>query len=453
LPQQLISALIALFLGGAPAVQPAAAPAVRTSATIARLRVAVSTTSDRAIVRISPGSIVAQRVVSLSSGAQVREAGDGIALTGRAGRTSSAVMLVVYRETTKASRITIAGTRGSRGTTTVTVTNESAKPFRVARVVASSKPKASSTLARGSVFGRADPAMSRADPRKLVLAFYYPWYNDYSQDRLADRPSEPRSTRNPAEVLSMVRQAKTAGIDGLVVSWNGDGGPHARGFDLVLRAAEQTGSLVTAYLETPKAAASPGGAPDRATVKQWLAEAIQKSSSGAFLRSGGVPVVFVYQMRLLEPAVWRGILDELARSGLRVRLVGDGPQNRYAAVEWGLHHYIPVGMTPTAHRERNIREALDLKLLRGPKPADHAYVATVFPGLNKVANPDVKVVARGANGETYAGTWEAALASPAEWVIVTSWNEWFEGTAVEPGVSTGDLALRQTERYASMFKR
>jgi hypothetical protein len=65
----------------------------------------------------------------------------------------------------------------------------------------------------------------------------------------------------------------------------------------------------------------------------------------------------------------------------------------------------------------------------------------------------MKVVNRGANGETYAGTWEAALASPAEWVVVTSWNEWFEGTAVEPGTSAGDLALRQTERYASMFKR
>jgi len=61
-------------------------------------------------------------------------------------------------------------------------------------------------------------------------------------------------------------------------------------------------------------------------------------------------------------------------------------------------------------------------------------------------------VDRGPAGERYQATWDAALASDPDWILVTSWNEWYEGTAVEPSVRFGDLALRQTADNAAAWK-
>jgi hypothetical protein len=41
-----------------------------------------------------------------------------------------------------------------------------------------------------------------------------------------------------------------------------------------------------------------------------------------------------------------------------------------------------------------------------------------------------------ANGSRYDSMWQAAIAAGAEWISVTSYNEWHEGTQIEPAVSS-----------------
>jgi hypothetical protein len=49
---------------------------------------------------------------------------------------------------------------------------------------------------------------------------------------------------------------------------------------------------------------------------------------------------------------------------------------------------------------------------------------------------------------------EAAMATDPEWAVtVTSWNEWPEGTQIEPGVGYGDLYLDLTAYFAARLKR
>lgn len=48
---------------------------------------------------------------------------------------------------------------------------------------------------------------------------------------------------------------------------------------------------------------------------------------------------------------------------------------------------------------------------------------------------------------------EAALATAPEWaVLLTSWNEWPEGTQIEPSVSYGDWYLHLTAQFAARLK-
>jgi hypothetical protein len=56
------------------------------------------------------------------------------------------------------------------------------------------------------------------------------------------------------------------------------------------------------------------------------------------------------------------------------------------------------------------------------------------------------------DGSTYDATWEAALAVSPPWVVVASWNEWHEGSEIEPSHEHGRRYLEATRRWASRFR-
>lgn len=55
--------------------------------------------------------------------------------------------------------------------------------------------------------------------------------------------------------------------------------------------------------------------------------------------------------------------------------------------------------------------------------------------------------------DTYDWTWETALQYNPDYVLVTSWNEFFEGTAIEPSQEYGDLYIRKTAEWAEKFRQ
>ncbi len=54
---------------------------------------------------------------------------------------------------------------------------------------------------------------------------------------------------------------------------------------------------------------------------------------------------------------------------------------------------------------------------------------------------------------TYDWTWETALQYNPDYVLVTSWNEFFEGTAIEPTEEYGYFYLAKTAEWAERFKQ
>src|SRR5262249_31207867 len=69
------------------------------------------------------------------------------------------------------------------------------------------------------------------------------------------------------------------------------------------------------------------------------------------------------------------------------------------------------------------------------------------------ARADPRVIARNA-GTVYADAWRSAIGEPfhPEWVLITSWNEWFEGSQIEPSATYGDLYLNLTRQYVTQWK-
>jgi hypothetical protein len=56
------------------------------------------------------------------------------------------------------------------------------------------------------------------------------------------------------------------------------------------------------------------------------------------------------------------------------------------------------------------------------------------------------------NGEVYDRQWRSAIETGADWVVVTSWNEWWENTHVEPSERYGSTYLQRTRVWANVFK-
>ena len=81
------------------------------------------------------------------------------------------------------------------------------------------------------------------------------------------------------------------------------------------------------------------------------------------------------------------------------------------------------------------------------------WAAGVLPGYNDTKIPGRKgtfIVPRN-NGATYNTSWTAAFSSSPDWITISTFNEWFEGSMIEPSVTYGNLYLNITQHYAKQW--
>jgi len=456
-----MAAAVALCLLSAAVLAAPAGASGSADVVVAHLRLTVTTSSDWTQVHVSPGTMVAHRLVSQDGPGSYTGQTDGLSVEGTGGSSTFVVDVVLY-DPSPSTSYTVTVCKGYLGTTSVRITNlNGSSPVdatTLSDAVHDSNDASNasrSAVSRDALMTTTPMPLPRADDRRMVLAFYYPWFADYSDPHLADHPVDPRNVYDAAAVSDMTRQAKSHGVDGFVVSWMGQ--EHTgTGFDLAMRAAETDGQSITGYLETKMAtSATSFGRPDPRVVRQWLTELLRRSASPAFLRADGGPVVFVYTMDGLAAKKWQNILESVDNEfQTTVHLVGDTLDPAYSDVAYGAHRYAAMS-SPSALTSWSRTTSLNL---RGEAVLDAAvrpglYVGTAQPGfddrkLRGGANP---VIDRN-GGARYDQTWSAALAGSPDWVVVTSWNEWFEDTQIEPGITTGSGALDQTASWSQTFK-
>ena len=434
---------------------------------MALVRVRVETSSDWTAVTFS-GRMGGIQLRAVQGAPTISKQANGFTL--RTSGTPAALEFdAVLDETSTASSPWIATEKGSRGTTRVTIENRSNTPYMALdalndrRSTTDPSNRKVFTVDRDQLIGTKPLQLPRVDTDPLVLAFYYPWFNAavYQDPTLTDRPVARSDVWRYADVLAMSSQARSAGVDGFVVSWAGAAHDRAA-FTRALQAAKATSGSVAGVLEvvTGNDAHDPGRPADAAVVERWLRELIASANHPAYLRQDGVPVVFVYEMRRLGPATWRSMLDRLAAEGTPVRLVGDGGPG-WAAVSWGTYDYGPwaddLGFRPLDAIPADLEAAaFETRAYAATHPygGSKLVAATAFPGYDdrRSKGPDRPVVER--NGaSTYEAMWAAAVGADPDWVLVTSWNEWWEGTGIQPGDRDGRSALDATPALAGDFKR
>jgi hypothetical protein len=299
---------------------------------------------------------------------------------------------------------------------------------------------------------------------RLVLAHYYPWYTSASwrDPQLADRPLRVYSSDAQADVNTQAAQARSAGIDAFSVSWQGieaDNGFNDRRMRLVLEAARASGLRVCAYTETY--VANPGNDPaklaDPQTVFEWLADLMDRyGSHPAYLRVAGRPVIFIYWASLLTPSEWTELTARLRRTGRNPLLVGDFVRSPLLEPFDGEYQYTNVFTTGAALADVYGTESLRVRTYNLLRQGDRRrlWVASVTPGFDdtRVDGRQPPHVVDRSNGSIYDEQWRTAIDTDADWVIVTTWNEWYENTQIEPGERYGSAYLERTRFWADAFK-
>ena len=89
-------------------------------------------------------------------------------------------------------------------------------------------------------------ASVQADGERLVLAFYYAWYdqNTWTSGQVPDVPLTPYVSANRETIARQVDQAQGAGIDALVLNWWGTGNQTETNLGTLLDVASEKGFRV-----------------------------------------------------------------------------------------------------------------------------------------------------------------------------------------------------------------
>jgi uncharacterized protein YraI len=290
--------------------------------------------------------------------------------------------------------------------------------------------------------------MASAQESPPVLAFYYAWFdqNTWTSGQSADLPAELYTSAEPATIQRHVAQAQGAGIDAFVQSWYGPQEANNQtetNFRTLLDIAQNSGFKAAVDVET-----SGPFFGDANAVKDALATLLATHAQHpAYLRYQGKPVIFFWRQQRFSVDEWQNIRSQVDPNR-DTYWIAEGVDIAYQDVFDGHHLYsIAWAASPADQLAKWSNRVSNYETTN---QVDRLWVATAMPGYDDTRLPrdDAFAVPR-RNGDYYRETWRGAVASQPDMVIITSFNEWPEGTHIEPSQGYGNLYLDITRELVT----
>lgn len=312
--------------------------------------------------------------------------------------------------------------------------------------------------------------------RPLALAFYYPWYGDPSVsgswlhwDSDGHKPDTARpdghpdvsalyfptlgayDSADPAVIEKHIEWSVSAGLDGWIISWWGVGSREDR-------VAEQIGGILAArgcplrYTLYHEAVPAGGGA---ALAAELEAIHAQHGVNPCFFRPHRRPLMFAYFRSAVEGlASWMEAWP--SRPDIEVWADFDPVIIRsiYSSASFfdGFHTYNPWPQL----KDGGVEAALETYREYVPflKDRGKPFALTVLPGYDDTVLQRTMTWSLDRRaGETYRRFIEGVRPLDPEFILITSFNEWHEGSHIEPSVEFGTFYLDLTREFLGVQAR
>ena len=359
------------------------------------------------------------------------------------------------------------------------------------------------------------PVAAGAAPEREVHIAYYAWYGNPTTDgawdhwthavldgynvptgELAVAPDDiganfwPEaglySSNDPATIDRQMAEIAGAGVDVVAVSWWGPGASGDGALPAVLDAAAAHGLEVTVIIEPSFSSAS--------QVRSWIVYLIDTyGAHPAFYRSafhGERPMFYTFQPLKLDlatltfavpPEEWAEVLTPGGAETIRgtahdaaiVAHVEVSPfVDQVAAAGFdAVNNYFASGSVTIPGTTEGLTVSGDTTtwpdLLGRAQEHGIEFYPSVGPGYRdlRIRPENVAATRDRANGAYYADMVDAACRTDADIISITSYNEWHEGTQIEPTVAHTtpvtsypgfeggpDQYLDQTREWVAAFK-
>jgi glycoprotein endo-alpha-1,2-mannosidase len=314
----------------------------------------------------------------------------------------------------------------------------------------------------------------QTENKNKIGAYYYIWWGmdinpHWIKDDIKGNPFLGHyNSSDPTAADQHILFAKQHGIDFFTVSWIGKGDWLNWDFSVIdqnlrsglLQASHLKDFNFCLFYETKLVLDTANQLNKNFTeifINDMVCASQQYFNNPSYLRVNGKPVLFIYNMPYLyenlSTSQAQTLLDLLRQTlssrNVNVYLVGD-MGNQYCAP------YLYSMDAVTSYRFSDVTKGWQQIL----EDADHyysiwrsdmdskgiAFVPNAYPGFNNTLNEGVTPpwVTLPRNVTAFKDLLEIALSytdSNLGIAMITSWNEWMEGTMVEPSMEDGELFL------------
>lgn len=311
------------------------------------------------------------------------------------------------------------------------------------------------------------------DYEKRTLAFHYAWYGvpwgpgkqwqgwmdeSHNANKVFGSRRNIKAAHYPLDgvydsldhstINRQISEAKEAGLGGFIVSWWGFESYSHKVLENMLNLAPK--DFLTIYYETAMTFKLRDSSREKAVEKIYLdlkSLLVTYSVKNQWIHVDGKPLIALYIVENYTVDEWLKIKRKLKEEGFEPFFLGDTYNMEYLKVMDGLHTYNPVWITLIGSSFSNVYDGISLKI----HEKGGLYASTVCPGFDdrKVREPGLLIPRE--DGHYYRMCWEAARNCKADWILITSWNEWFEGTEIEPSLEYGKDYIYLTKQNIDSF--
>lgn len=176
-------------------------------------------------------------------------------------------------------------------------------------------------------------------------------------------------------------------------------------------------------------------------------------TSPGYWYSEGRPVLIVWGNNKLSTAVWKEILKEMEGYNPWVIYSHHDHNPDYVKFSHGFYPWVLLGDLDFQRSYLDEYYTLIKSYMEEGKTT--AFGGGVWPGFNDTGvfgwGEGTRIIPDG-DDRLYDITWEYVLKNNPGWVSITTWNDWNEGSNIEPGVKRGPKYLKMTADYIARYK-